>query len=76
MRPCLILNKAGGTILFIGIITEKVMDSIKRDEARIGVRVDTLKCSIMRIRKCKIIMRKSKECGSGRGLDQVQLQDV
>jgi len=32
MRPYLTLNKAGFTILFIGIITEKVMDSIKRDE--------------------------------------------
>src|SRR4030066_1533186 len=32
MRPYLILEKAGFSILFIGIITEKVMDSIKRDE--------------------------------------------
>ena len=32
MRPYLILEKAGFNILFIGIITEKVMDSIKRDE--------------------------------------------
>jgi 5'-nucleotidase len=32
MRPYIILNKAGFDILFIGIITEKVMDSIKQDE--------------------------------------------
>lgn len=32
MRPYIILNKAGSDILFIGIITEKVMDSIKKDE--------------------------------------------
>ncbi len=32
MRPHLILSKAGFSILFIGIITEKVMDSLKRDE--------------------------------------------
>jgi 5'-nucleotidase/UDP-sugar diphosphatase len=32
MRPYIILNKAGFDILFTGIITEKVMDSIKQDE--------------------------------------------
>lgn len=32
MRPYLILPKAGFDILFTGIITEKVMDSIKQDE--------------------------------------------
>lgn len=32
MRPYLIINKAGFDILFTGIITEKVMDSIKQDE--------------------------------------------
>ncbi|HUS78164.1 MAG TPA: bifunctional UDP-sugar hydrolase/5'-nucleotidase [Patescibacteria group bacterium] len=32
MRPYVILNKAGFDILFTGIITEKVMDSIKQDE--------------------------------------------
>jgi 5'-nucleotidase/UDP-sugar diphosphatase len=32
MQPYLILNKAGFDILFTGIITEKVMDSIKQDE--------------------------------------------
>ncbi len=32
MNPYLILNKAGFDILFTGIITEKVMDSIKQDE--------------------------------------------
>lgn len=32
MRPYLILNKAGFDILFTGIITEKVMDTIKQDE--------------------------------------------
>jgi len=32
MRPYLILNKAGFDIMFTGIITEKVMDSIKQDE--------------------------------------------
>src|SRR4030043_2346502 len=32
MRPYLILKKAGFDILFTGIITEKVMDSIKQDE--------------------------------------------
>lgn len=31
MRPYLILNKAGFDILFTGIITDKVMDSIKQD---------------------------------------------
>ncbi len=31
MQPYLILNKAGFDILFTGIITEKVMDSIKQD---------------------------------------------
>jgi 5'-nucleotidase len=31
MRPFLILNKAGLDIMFIGIITEKVMDTIKLD---------------------------------------------
>jgi len=31
MVPYIILNKAGLDILFIGIITDKVMDSIKRD---------------------------------------------
>ena len=32
MQPYLIINKAGFDILFTGIITEKVMDSIKQDE--------------------------------------------
>ena len=32
MRPFVILRKAGFDILFTGIITEKVMDSIKQDE--------------------------------------------
>jgi 5'-nucleotidase/UDP-sugar diphosphatase len=32
MRPYLILRKAGFDIMFIGIITEKVIDSIKQDE--------------------------------------------
>lgn len=32
MRPFLILKKAGFEILFTGIITEKVIDSIKQDE--------------------------------------------
>ncbi len=32
MRPYLVINKAGFDILFTGIITEKVMDSIKQDE--------------------------------------------
>ncbi len=32
MRPYIILKKAGFDILFTGIITEKVMDSIKQDE--------------------------------------------
>ncbi|HDQ06498.1 MAG TPA: bifunctional metallophosphatase/5'-nucleotidase [Candidatus Bathyarchaeota archaeon] len=32
MQPYIILNKAGFDILFTGVITEKVMDSIKRDE--------------------------------------------
>jgi 5'-nucleotidase/UDP-sugar diphosphatase len=32
MRPYLILNKAGFDILFTGIITDKVMDSIKQDQ--------------------------------------------
>ena len=32
MRPYLILKKAGFDILFTGIITEKVMDSIKQDK--------------------------------------------
>jgi 5'-nucleotidase len=32
MQPYLILRKAGFDIMFTGIITEKVMDSIKRDE--------------------------------------------
>lgn len=32
MRPYVILNKAGFDILFTGIITEKVMDSIKQDD--------------------------------------------
>ena len=32
MRPYIILNKAGFDILFTGIITDKVMDSIKQDE--------------------------------------------
>ena len=32
MRPYLILKKAGFDIMFTGIITEKVMDSIKQDE--------------------------------------------
>jgi 5'-nucleotidase/UDP-sugar diphosphatase len=32
MRPYVILNKAGFDIMFTGIITEKVMDSIKQDE--------------------------------------------
>jgi len=32
MRPYIILNKAGFDILFTGVITEKVMDSIKQDE--------------------------------------------
>lgn len=32
MQPYLILDKAGFDILFTGIITEKVMDSIKQDE--------------------------------------------
>jgi len=32
MRPYIILNKAGFDILFTGIITEKVMDSIKQDQ--------------------------------------------
>jgi len=32
MRPYVILNKAGFDILFIGIITQKVMDSLKSDE--------------------------------------------
>lgn len=32
MRPYLILNKSGFDILFTGIITEKVMDSIKTDK--------------------------------------------
>jgi len=32
MRPYLIINKAGFDILFTGIITEKVMDSIKQDK--------------------------------------------
>ena len=32
MRPYLILRKAGFDIMFTGIITEKVMDSIKQDE--------------------------------------------
>ena len=32
MRPHIILNKAGFDIMFTGIITEKVMDSIKQDE--------------------------------------------
>lgn len=31
MRPFIILNKAGFDILFTGIITEKVMDSLKQD---------------------------------------------
>jgi 5'-nucleotidase/UDP-sugar diphosphatase len=31
MQPYIILNKAGFDILFTGVITEKVMDSIKRD---------------------------------------------
>jgi 5'-nucleotidase/UDP-sugar diphosphatase len=32
MQPYIILNKAGFDILFTGVITEKVMDSIKQDE--------------------------------------------
>ncbi|MGD2142388.1 MAG: bifunctional UDP-sugar hydrolase/5'-nucleotidase [Candidatus Bathyarchaeota archaeon] len=32
MQPYIILNKAGFDIMFTGIITEKVMDSIKQDE--------------------------------------------
>jgi len=32
MRPYLILNRADFNILFIGIITEKVMDSLRQDE--------------------------------------------
>ena len=32
MQPYIILNKAGFDILFTGIITEKVMDSIKQDK--------------------------------------------
>jgi len=32
MQPYLIINKAGFDILFTGIITEKVMDSIKQDK--------------------------------------------
>jgi len=32
MQPYIILNKAGFDILFIGVITEKVMDSIRQDE--------------------------------------------
>jgi 5'-nucleotidase len=32
MNPYLIINKAGFDILFTGIITEKVMDSIKQDD--------------------------------------------
>ena len=32
MRPYTIISKAGFEILFIGILTEKVMDSINRDE--------------------------------------------
>lgn len=32
MRPYIILNKAGFDILFTGIITEKVMDSIEQDK--------------------------------------------
>ena len=32
MRPYLIIRKAGFDILFTGIITEKVMDSLKQDE--------------------------------------------
>lgn len=32
MRPYIILNKAGFDILFTGIITEKVMDTIREDE--------------------------------------------
>jgi len=32
MRPHIVLRKADFSILFIGIITEKVMDSLKRDE--------------------------------------------
>jgi 5'-nucleotidase/UDP-sugar diphosphatase len=32
MQPYIILNKAGFDILFTGIITEKVMDSLKQDE--------------------------------------------
>lgn len=32
MRPYLVINKAGFDILFTGIITEKVMDSIKQDK--------------------------------------------
>jgi len=32
MQPYIILNKAGFDILFTGVITEKVMDSIKRDD--------------------------------------------
>mgnify|MGYP001619917971 CR=1 FL=1 len=31
MRPYLVLPKAGFDILFTGIITEKVMDSLKMD---------------------------------------------
>jgi len=36
MRPYTIINKAGFDILFIGILTEKVMDSINRDELIAG----------------------------------------
>jgi len=32
MQPYIILNKAGFDILFTGVITEKVMDSIRQDE--------------------------------------------